>query len=92
MRRGALGVKCRFQNLQDLCVAKSRKVPKSVFEAHGIAMELVGVVDGLSSFGAQLVSDTHKDESNEQSSAGRAAVVSLRAKVSALVEACHKVQ
>lgn len=85
-------VKRRLRNLQELCHAKRRKVPESVSNAVGLAVELVDDAVITSSPEAGLIVDPRIDELTGQLASNRKKVVSLTAKLSHLEDARDKTE
>lgn len=85
-------IKRRLRALHELCRADRRKVPESVSEAVGLAVELVGSVVVASSLGAGSIYDLCSDNLTGQLASTRAEVFSLETNVSNLEGARDKVE
>lgn len=75
-----VGVKRCLCNLQESCRARRRKVPESVVEAVGLAVELANGV-AVAPPGAVAVADSCIDDLSEQVASMRAEVISLTTKL-----------
>lgn len=80
----------RFRNLQEPCRAKRREVPKSVFKAIGVAVELVNDTVVAFLLGAGNVVDSRIDELTRQLGSTEVKVVSFTAKLFDSEETRHK--
>lgn len=89
--RQRVGDRRRFRDLQESCRARSRKVPKVVSEADGLAIELVKNVAVESSSGVDAIFDPRINGMTGQLRSTRAEVVSLIVKSSDPEDARDKV-
>lgn len=85
-----VGAKRRLSDLQESCSTKRCKVPGSVSEAVGLAVELVDDAVVASPPGTDNVVDSRIDELSERSESIREKVISLTAKLSDSGEARDK--